>query len=77
MKKMISILVVLMPWKIKRFLLIKIWKYDIHPKARIGLAYIFPKKLKMESGSRIQHFTVAINLDSLILKKNSSINRSN
>ncbi|MBA6315447.1 acyltransferase [Cellulophaga baltica] len=77
MKKILNILIIPMPWKIKRFLLVKFWKYQIHPTAKIGLAYIFPNNLIMEKGSRINHFTVAINLDTIVLKENSSINRSN
>lgn len=77
MKKIISIIVIFLPWSIKRFFLEKIWKYKIHPTAKIGLAYIFPKQLVLEEGSKIEHFNVAINLQTLILEKNSSINRSN
>lgn len=77
MKKIIALLVVLLPWKIKRLILVKIWKYEIHPTARIGLAYIYPQKLKMERGSKVGHFTVAIHLNSIIMGENSSISRSN
>ena len=40
MKKLLSFFVLFFPWKLKRFLLINIWKYEIHPKAKIGLSYI-------------------------------------
>ena len=36
-----------LPWNIKRFLLIKFWKYKIHKSAYIGLSYIYPKHLIM------------------------------
>tara|TARA_R110002167_G_scaffold9697_1_gene44904 strand:+ start:11109 stop:11777 length:669 start_codon:yes stop_codon:yes gene_type:complete len=77
MKKILSLLVVILPWKMKRFLLIKIWKYEIDPAAKIGLAYVFPKHLKMNKGSKIAHFTVAIHLDLILMKENASISRSN
>jgi len=77
MKKILSLIIVVFPWKLKRFLLIKIWKYEIHPAAKIGLAYIFPKHLKMAKGSKIGHFTVAIHLDLLTMEENASISRSN
>ncbi|MDO6810409.1 acyltransferase [Zobellia galactanivorans] len=77
MKKILAIVIVVFPWKLRRFLLIKIWKYKIHPTARIGLAYVYPRYLEMEKGTRIQHFTVAVHLDALIMKENASINRSN
>ena len=77
MKKILSLIIVVLPWKLKRFLLIKIWKYDIDPTAKIGLAYVYPKHLKMNAGSKIAHFTIAINLDEIFMDTNSSINRSN
>ena len=77
MKKVLSLLVVFLPWKIRRFFLVKIWKYEIHPTARIGWAYVYPKHLKMEQGSFIGHFTVAVNLEFLFLKEKATISRSN
>jgi len=77
MKKILSLFIVILPWRLKRFLLIKIWKYDIAPSAKIGLAYIFPKHLKMEKGCKIGHFTVAIHLDLLLMHENATISRSN
>lgn len=66
-----------MPWKIKMWVLTRFYHYDIHPTARIGLSYIYPKYLEMEEGSSIGHFNVAIHLDKIVLGKNSSIGRSN
>jgi acetyltransferase-like isoleucine patch superfamily enzyme/GT2 family glycosyltransferase len=66
-----------LPWKIRRFLLIKIYKYEIHPTAHIGLAWVYPQHLIMKENSKIGHFTVAIHLDSIEIGENSSIGRSN
>lgn len=66
-----------LPWNIKRFLLIKFWKYKIHKSAYIGLSYIYPKHLIMEKGAYIGHLNVAIHLDYLELGQNSTIGRSN
>ena len=77
MKKILSLLVVIFPWKIKRFLLVKIWKYEIDPTAKIGLAYVYPNHLKMSKGSSIGHFTVAVNLELMVLQEISIISRSN
>ena len=68
---------VLMPWKIKRFLLQKRFKYQLDPSARIGLAWVFPTKLQMGKNARIDHFTVAIHLDLIQMGEDSSIGRSN
>ena len=58
MKKLLSFFVLFFPWKLKRFLLINIWKYEIHPKAKIGLSYIYPEHLIMEEGAYIGHLNV-------------------
>ncbi|SDG47500.1 acyltransferase [Psychroflexus sediminis] len=77
MKKVLSFIVVFFPWKIKRWLLVKIWKYELHPTSKIGLSYIFPVKLIMDEYSSIGHFNIAINLEQIILGQKSSIARSN
>ncbi|MFI3302529.1 MAG: acyltransferase [Rikenellaceae bacterium] len=77
MKKIINILVVLLPWFIKRRVLNYFYKYDIHPSARIGLSYIFPDKLKMESGSRIGHLNVAIHLHYIEMGEDATISQQN
>ncbi|AYN66665.1 acyltransferase [Euzebyella marina] len=77
MKKIFSVLIIFLPWGLRRYFLLKIWNYDIHPSAKIGLAYVYPRHLIMEEGSKIEHFNIAIHLDSIIMGRNSSINRSN
>lgn len=73
----VKLIICVLPWKIKRLVLIKCFHYDIHPTAKIGFAYVFPKYLKMEAGTKIDHLTVAVNLDRMILGKNTHIGRSN
>ena len=77
MKNILKILIVFMPWKLKRFLLNKIFHYEIHKTAHIGISFIYPKHLIMEEGANIGHMNVAIHLDKIVLGKNSSIGRSN
>lgn len=77
MRTLINALVVLLPWKLRRILLVKCYKYDIAPTARIGLSYIFPKHLVMRDGAHIGHFNVAIHLDYMEMGEQSSIGRSN
>ncbi len=76
-KVLFNCIIVLLPWKIKRFVLTHFLKYEIHPTAKIGLSYIFPKHLTMKEGSQIGHFNVAIHLNHLSMGKNSSISRNN
>jgi acetyltransferase-like isoleucine patch superfamily enzyme len=75
MGKLLKALVVILPWSLKRFMLRKLYGYDIHPTAHIGLAWIFPRKLKMAAGSRFYSLSVAIHLDYIELGENSSIGR--
>lgn len=77
MKRFLSFLIVFMPWCIKRMLLNKIYGYKIAKSAHIGLSYIFPKYLEMADGATIGSLNVAINLDSIVIGKNSSIARNN
>ena len=73
----LKLLTFLLPWPIKRIILVRFFKYEIHPDARIGLSWIYPKKLIMDSDSIIGHFNVAVHLDLISIGKNSSIARGN
>lgn len=77
MKTLLKAFIVISPWFLKRRLLRLFFGYELHTKAHIGLAWIFPAALKMEQGATIAHFSVAIHLDSIILERNASIGRNN
>src|SRR5437868_13153401 len=51
--------------------------FQIHPTARIGLAWVLPSRLIMEEKTCIGHFTVAKNLDLVHLKAHATIGRGN
>jgi acetyltransferase-like isoleucine patch superfamily enzyme len=72
-----KLLSVILPWGLRRRLLNRYFKFEIHPTARIGLAWIFPQKLIMAAGAKIDHFTVAIHLDTINIGENSTIGRGN
>jgi len=74
---LIKIIAVILPWPLKRFMLVQFFKYEIHPSARIGLSWIYPKKLIMDAGSQIGPFNVAVHLDLISIGKQSSIARGN
>lgn len=65
------------PWAMRRRILNRWLRYEIHPNAKIGLAWVFPKKLIMQDGASIDHFTIAVNLDSIKLDANAKIGRGN
>lgn len=53
------------------------FRYDIHPKARIGFSYIYPKHLVMEEGATIGHLNVAVHLELIHMGVNSTISQRN
>jgi acetyltransferase-like isoleucine patch superfamily enzyme len=63
MKTVLRFLSLLLPWTLRRSLLEKQFGYSIHPTSRIGLAWIFPRRLVMEEGSRIGHLNLCKNID--------------
>ena len=73
----IRILVLLLPWRLRRPLLQWLYGYELHPNSRIGLAWVFPRHLVMASGTRIDHLTVVKGLDRLLMAESSLIGRLN
>jgi acetyltransferase-like isoleucine patch superfamily enzyme len=73
----VRIMTVVMPWTLKRFILVRFFKYEIHPSARIGFSWIYPKKLVMEANSKIGHFNIAVHLDLVSIGARSSMARGN
>lgn len=51
--------IVLLPWRIRRGLLVRMFGYDLHPTSRIGVSWVFPtEKLVLGEGASIGHLTV-------------------
>ena len=76
-KTTIKIMIVFLPWKLRRIILNKFFNYDISQTARIGFSYIYPLFLKMDDGARIGHFNIGIHLSTIIMGRNCSIGRGN
>jgi len=66
-----------LPWRLRRKYLIRFFGYQIEPTAKIGISWCYPSNLIMSSGSKIDNFTFAVNLDLVVLKKNAKIGRGN
>ena len=77
MKTILMLLSFLLPWQLRRSFLEKQFGFQIHPTARIGLAWILPTRLIMEEGSAIGTATVCKNVDLLHLKTYATIGRGN
>ncbi len=70
-------IIVICPWKLKRYLLVKFLKYEIADSAYIGLSWFFPNKLIMLANAKVGHFNVAIHLQSIQMGEYSIIGRNN
>lgn len=77
MKVIIQVFITLLPYKIRRIILIIFYKYQLDKDSYIGFSYIFPKELTLEKGAKIGHFNIAIHLNKIHLQKNSKIGRKN
>jgi acetyltransferase-like isoleucine patch superfamily enzyme len=77
MRKIISLIIVLFPWFIKRRLYLWIFNYELHPTSFIGLSWILVDNLTLEKGARVANFTVAKGLHNLWLGEYSSIGNLN
>jgi acetyltransferase-like isoleucine patch superfamily enzyme len=77
MKTLLGIFSLLLPWALRRSLLERQFGYSIHPSSRIGFAWIFPRRLVMEEGSRIGHLTLCKNIDLLHLGEHAVVGQLN
>jgi acetyltransferase-like isoleucine patch superfamily enzyme len=77
MRTLLCFLSLLLPWSLRRALLEKQFGYSIHPSSRIGFAWILPRHLVMEEGSRIGHLTFCKNIDLLHLGAHATIGQLN
>lgn len=57
-KILIKCWLVVLPWKLRRCILVKFYDYSIDKTAKIGFSWIFPKKLEMGPYSVIGNLTV-------------------
>jgi acetyltransferase-like isoleucine patch superfamily enzyme len=77
MKALIVGLSWILPWFLRRRLLRVLFGWQCHAGARIGLAFLAPRRLVMAAGSSIGHLTICKGLDLLDLQEQSSIGRGN
>jgi acetyltransferase-like isoleucine patch superfamily enzyme len=76
-KTVLMLFSLLLPWHLRRAFLESQFGFQIHPTARIGLAWIFPNRLIMEEGSAIGAATVCKGVDLVHLKAHAIIGRGN
>ena len=76
-RHLISLLLLIFPWKIRRIFLITLYKYQIDPTAKIGFSIIIPDKLELGARTQIGHLNICKGLKLLKLEENSIINNLN
>jgi acetyltransferase-like isoleucine patch superfamily enzyme len=75
MRIFLFIIFILLPWSIRRRLLVLAFGFEIHPTAYIGFSLILPRFLKMSEYARIGHLVTAVHLDEIFMGASSSIDR--
>lgn len=70
---LLAALCVFLPFPIKRLIYLKVFEWEVDRSARIGLAFIWAKSVKIGPGASIGHFTVLRNLDLLELNEKASV----
>lgn len=77
MKRLLAVLLLILPWRLRRTIMITIFGYKIHHTARIGLSLICPDRLEMDAGSRIGNLTMCKGISLLKMGEKSSIGTLN
>jgi acetyltransferase-like isoleucine patch superfamily enzyme len=77
MKTLLGFFSLLLPWGLRRSFLERQFGYSIHPSSRIGFAWIFPRRLVMEAGSRIGHLNLCKNIDLFHLGEHAVVGQLN
>ena len=73
----LKLLLLLLPWPIRRMLLQRLYGYELHRRSRIGLAWVYPDELIMGAGTRIGALTLVKGVRRLVLEDHASIGRLN
>lgn len=77
MKKILLLFTLLLPWFLRRRVLIWLCGYRLHSTSRIGLSWVFPKMLILEEHATIGSLNVCKGLSLLHMKACSTIGRGN
>jgi acetyltransferase-like isoleucine patch superfamily enzyme len=77
MRMLVSVLILVVPWRLRRHILIAIFGYKIHRSARIGFSMICPQRLEMGPGAYIGHLTVCKGISLLKMDEESFIGNLN
>ena len=78
MKRWIWLISILLPWRMRRQLLIRVFGFEIDRTATIGISWVFPEKtLVMGPHARIGHLNVIKSVDAVRMEEGSLIGTLN
>jgi acetyltransferase-like isoleucine patch superfamily enzyme len=77
LRRLIALAATVLPWALKRALLVRCCGFDLDPSARIGLALVLVDRVTMGPHSSIGAFTVCKGFDQLTLDEHAVIGRLN
>ncbi len=72
-KFLLQILLIFLPWFLRRRILNYFFDFNIHSSSHIGFSIILARKLVMHSSSKIGNFSICNAIDFLLIEANSSI----
>ncbi|MGV2103220.1 acyltransferase [Rhizobium sp. 21-4511-3d] len=72
-----QVILMALPWGIRRFLLNRVFGFQIHKRARIGYSILLPRKLIMAEDSWIGHLNFAKGLEEIRLDDSARITHMN
>lgn len=73
----VQILLFTFPWKIRKWLLKRLYHFEIDAGAHIGFSVILAKRLHLGRNATIGHFNVVKSIDNLEIGENSGIGNRN
>ena len=77
MRRYLSLFSIVLPWPLRRAILRRFLGYEIADTARIGLSWIYPRKLVMKDRARIGHLTICKDIDLLEMAESTVIGNLN
>ena len=77
MKFLLALLVIPLPWWIKKYIYKYVFHYEIGNSCKIGFSFVYPQKLIMHDGAIIGHLNRIYHIHLLEMGKNSIMSRGN
>ncbi len=77
MKQIVTAILLVVPWGVRRHILVVLFGYKIHPTARIGFSIICPERLEMDQRARIGSLTMCKGISLLKMGAESYIGNLN